>query len=103
MLNNFRTFQLSISFYHSCQKIKVPTHLRNQLDRSSSSITLNLGEGYGKPTYKDQKKYFSISMGSLRECQAILILSGKEDNHIYKMADQLGAYLYKLINFRGNI
>ena len=101
MLQNFRTFNLSVQFYKSCQKIKLPSHLKNQLDRASSSISLNLAEGYGKASFRDQRKFFQISMGSLRECQAILILAGFEINSIeHKQADHVGACLYKLINSR---
>ena len=101
MLQNFRTFNLSVEFYKICQKIKLPTHLKKQLDRASSSISLNLAEGYGKSTFRDQRKFFQISMGSLRKCQTILILSGfKIESFEHKQADHLGACLYKLINSR---
>ncbi|MBX7138295.1 MAG: four helix bundle protein, partial [Oligoflexia bacterium] len=42
--------------------------------RATLSIALNLAEGRGKPTRKDQLRFFSIAFGSVRECQAILIL-----------------------------
>ncbi len=99
MLQNFKTFNLSVQFYKSCQKIKLPSHLKNQLDRASSSISLNLAEGYGKSSFRDQRKFFQIGMGSLRECQAILILAGINVKSIeYQQADLIGACLYKLIN-----
>ena len=98
MLKNFRTFTLSVTFYHECQKIKLPRHLKDQMNRASSSISLNLAEGYGKSTYKDQRKYFQIAMGSLRETQSVLILSGLEQTNAYMIADHIGASLYKLIH-----
>ena len=98
MLKNFRTFQISVSFYQVCKKIKLPAHLKDKLNRASSSISLNLAEGYGKATYKDQRKFFHIAMGSLREIQAILILANLEKTKVYCHADYLGASLYKLIN-----
>ena len=55
---------------------------------------LNLAEGSAKPTAKDRKKFYYISLGSLREVQAILNMIGHVD--LTKQADQLGAYLYKL-------
>lgn len=97
MLKNFRTFNLSVQLYQECQKLRLPRHLKDQLSRASSSISLNLSEGYGKSTYKDQRKFFQISMGSLRETQSILILSNLEASAIYKLSDHLGASLYKLI------
>jgi hypothetical protein len=80
MLQNFRSFQLSVDFFHLCQSVKVASFLRDQLDRASSSI----------------------SLGSLRECQAILILSNLKSSPIYSNADHLGACIYKLINKKLN-
>jgi len=100
MLANFKTFQLSVRFYKECNKIKLPKHLKDQLNRSSSSVSLNLAEGYGKSTFKDQRKFFYIAMGSLRESQAILILSDLENTKMFKVSDHLGASLYKLINVK---
>ncbi len=97
MLQNFKTFQISVSFYQECQTIKLPRHLKDQMNRSSSSISLNLAEGYGKATYKDQRKFFHIALGSLRESQSILILSSLTDGKAFQIADHLGASLYKLI------
>ncbi|MFZ1292153.1 MAG: four helix bundle protein [Melioribacteraceae bacterium] len=42
----------------------------DQLDRASTSIILNISEGYGKFTSKDRCKYFDISRGSALECSA---------------------------------
>ena len=78
MLKNFRTYQLSVEFYREGQKIKMPCYLREQFNRASSSICLNLAEGSGKRTAADQKKYYRISLGSLRECQSILDLVGDD-------------------------
>ncbi len=95
MLKKFYVYQLSVEFYRAGQKIKLPRHLRDQFDRASSSIALNLAEGNGKPTKKDKRKYFCISMGSLRECQAVLGLVDA-DSQIVALANQIGACLSKL-------
>ncbi|MEZ4753120.1 MAG: four helix bundle protein [Bdellovibrionota bacterium] len=96
-MKNFRTFKLAVEFYQLASKLKVKQHLRNQLDRAASSIALNLAEGRGKRTTKDQVRFFSIAMGSLRECQAILVLAGLENNPVWEKADYLGAHLHRLI------
>ncbi len=70
MLKDFKTYQLSLQFYQACLGIKLPRHLKDQLLRASSSIPLNLAEGSAKPTKRDQMKFYFISFGSLRECQA---------------------------------
>jgi four helix bundle protein len=64
--------------------------------RASSSIALNLAEGSGKRTIEDQKRFYSISLGSLRECDAILQLEKIEDPVLSSLGDQLGAILFTL-------
>lgn len=95
-LKKFRTYQLSIEHYHLCRKLRVPTHLRDQLLRAASSIVLNLAEGSAKPTAKDQRKYYAIAFGSLRECQAVHALLDVGDESIVQLVDQLGASLFKM-------
>ena len=46
--------------------------VREQLDRASTSIPLNLAEGNGKFTSADRCRYFDISRGSTLECAAAL-------------------------------
>ena len=45
--------------------------LIDQLKRASSSIILNLAEGYGRATKKDKLSFLRISRGSTYECVAI--------------------------------
>ena len=96
MLNNFQTFQLAKKFHWACKDLKVSSFLRDQLLRASSSIALNAAEGSGKNTAREQSRYYSISLGSLRECQAILELENINDPMLINMADQLGAMLFSL-------
>jgi hypothetical protein len=77
MLSNFKTYQLSVQFYQACLKLKLP-------------------RGSAKPTKKGQMKFFFIAFGSLRECQAILSLSGLTAPETLALADHIGACLYKL-------
>ena len=94
-MENFRTYDLAVAFYHEVKNIKLPMHLRCQLDRAASSISLNLAEGYGRKSIKEQRHFFQISFGSLKECQAILQLA--DSTCAFATADKLGAHLYKLI------
>ena len=96
MLKQFRTYQVSLRFYQACVLLKLPRHLKDQLLRAASSITLNLAEGSAKPTKKDQMKFYFIAFGSLRECQAILSLSNQSSSSLLDQADHLGACLYRL-------
>lgn len=45
---------------------------RDQLDRASTSIVLNLAEGNGKRSHADRCRYFDIARGSAVECAACL-------------------------------
>ena len=104
MIRNFRTYNMAVEFYRSCSALKADRHLKEQLSRASSSIALNLAEGAGRSTGKDQARFFQIAFGSLRECQAILDLIADSENHpVCKAADVIAAHIYKLIkNVRGN-
>lgn len=58
---------------------KVPRHLANQLDRASTSILLNIGEGAGKYGSKDKRSFYAIAKGSAQECVAILDILKQRD------------------------
>jgi four helix bundle protein len=45
---------------------------RDQLDRASTSIVLNIAEGNGKRSHPDRCRYFDISRGSALESAACL-------------------------------
>jgi four helix bundle protein len=45
---------------------------RDQLDRASTSIVLNIAEGNGKRSHADRCRYFDIARGSVVECPACL-------------------------------
>ncbi len=96
MIKNFRTYNLSVKFYHESENLKLSGALKNQFDRASSSISLNLAEGWGKSSKKDRLRFFQIAFGSLRECQSILQLARKTETETYILLDQLAASTYLL-------
>ena len=54
--------------------------VRDQLDRASTSIALNIAEGNGKYSQKDRAKYFDTSNASALECASaldVLVAKGK--------------------------
>lgn len=54
--------------------------VKDQLDRASTSIPLNIAEGNGKFTPKDRCRFFDIARGSTLECAAgldILVAKAK--------------------------
>ena len=43
--SNFRSLDLAMTFYHLCERVRAPAHLKDQLVRAASSVALNLTEG----------------------------------------------------------
>lgn len=97
-MRTFKTLDLAIEFYEQVLKIKVNGNLKDQLHRAASSIALNLSEGNAKASINEKRHFFQTAYGSLRECQTIFKLIKETDSEAFKTADQLGAYLYKLVN-----
>ena len=51
---------------------KLPGPFRDQLERASLSILLNLAEGVGRTQPADKARYYAISRGSASECAALV-------------------------------
>jgi four helix bundle protein len=54
--------------------------VKDQLDRASTSIPLNIAEGNGKYSLKDRCRFFDIAHGTALECAAgldILVAKGR--------------------------
>ena len=66
MLKDFQVYQVSKALYKECLKLRLSGAIKNQLERSSLSVCLNLAEGSGKTSKPDRKRFYSIAMGSLR-------------------------------------
>ncbi|MCO5144518.1 MAG: four helix bundle protein [Oligoflexia bacterium] len=97
MLKKFKSYQLAVELHQQCLLLKVPSYLKDQLFRASSSVALNLAEGSAKPTNRDKIKFYYIALGSLRETQASLEFICSEKSEAVELADKLGAHIYKLI------
>ena len=95
-MKNFRTFDSAVEFYRLTRSLRLSARLKDQLNRAASSIALNLAEGRAKASLTDQLRFFNIAMGSLRECQAILILSSLEGSSAWQTLDKLAAQLFCL-------
>ena len=93
-MKKFRTYNLAISFYDNSKELYLKEPLRNQFQRATLSIVLNLAEGSAKPTAKDRRRFYRVSLGSLREVQAILNIVNHKN--LIKEADILGSHLYRL-------
>jgi four helix bundle protein len=97
-MTSFKTLDLAIEFYDQILEIKVTGNLKDQLHRAASSISLNLSEGNAKGSANEKRHFFQTSYASLRECQTILKLLKETESKAFKTSDQLGAYLYRLVN-----
>lgn len=71
-----RAYQESLAFVTWAGAVieRLPAKLsaRDQLDRASTSIVLNVAEGNGKRSHPDRCRYFDIARGSAVECAACL-------------------------------
>jgi len=84
MLKNFKTYQLSLEFRKLCLKLEIPSHLRDQLFRTSSSVALNLAEGSAKPSKRSSKVLFHSSRFSQRitSCLGIYLKVKSRNNKL---------------------
>ncbi|MCL6494945.1 MAG: four helix bundle protein [Ignavibacterium sp.] len=70
-----KVYQMALRFNEFTFKIISRLNLldiRNQLERASNSIVLNIAEGNGKFSKKDRCRYFDVSIGSSFEAAACL-------------------------------
>ncbi len=98
-MKNFRTYELAKTLYLDCKDLKLRKPLKDQFERALLSVVLNIVEGSAKPTAKDKKRFYAMSLGSLREVQFILEVTNHQN--LYSKSDTLAACLYKLIQNPG--
>jgi four helix bundle protein len=87
-----------VEFYEMSERLNLKGHLRDQLLRAASSVSLNLSEGNAKRTVPEKKRYYHTAYASTQECKTILKLAKVEAEEINDTADKLGAWIYKLLN-----
>ena len=92
MLINFRIYAASVKFYQLCKRLPLPPELKSQLARASSSVSLTLAEGYGRIYPREKIRFYRISLGSLRECQAVFALAEITDPVVLDLADYLPSF-----------
>ena len=97
MKKRFRSLDLATSLYFKATKVKLPCKLKDQLERASFSIPLNLSEGSAKFSKKEKKRYYGYAYGSTHEVITILSLCPFDTKELQSMYDILGAHIYKLI------
>src|SRR5215216_7510893 len=74
---------------------------KDQLDRASTSIPLNIAEGNGKFSAKDRSRFFEMARGSALECAACLdvFLARKlaTEQHVIVAKERLARIVQMLI------
>ena len=86
------------------RKLSRDPHVLDQLDRASFSIMLNIAEGSGRITPRDQAHFFVIARGSVFECVSILDYL-EESSHfdeqffksLYKELEEISKMLFAMI------
>ena len=79
-------------------------NLRNQIERSSLSITSNIAEGFGRSSQKDKKHFYIMARGSAYEVQSQLYLAleigdinKNEFNELLKLSETSTKIIHGLI------
>ncbi len=100
-MNNLRAYQLALNFHLASKNVSLNSVLKDQFTRASVSIVLNLAEGSGKRTLRDQKRFYQIAFGSIRECQALIDLSKESfTTDMIEKLDHTAAATYKLLKYQ---
>jgi four helix bundle protein len=70
---------------------------KDQLDRASTSIVLNLAEGNGNRSHPDRCRYFDIARGSSVECAACLDVLVAREKISLSLAEEGKAILLEVV------
>ena len=76
-LQSFDVYRVAIEAARLCVPISLSlnVNLRDQLTRASSSVVLNIAEGFGSSSRGVKRRHYEIAQGSATECIAILELA----------------------------
>lgn len=101
MLKDFKAYQFALEYHKACSRLTLPAYLRDQLQRASASVALNLAEGSGRFGKADQRRFYSIALGSLRECEAVLSIHEVSDPALLELQNKLGGFIFRLCRANG--
>src|SRR5258707_5369098 len=74
-IDRLDAYRVAVEFAALAARGRVtPASLRDQIERASVSIVLNLAEGVGRTSVPDQAHFFAIAPGSALDCAAVLDL-----------------------------
>jgi four helix bundle protein len=100
-LDVYRAARELVSLVGDLLKRNVSRELREQLDRSSTSILFNIAEGAGKISRGDKQRFYEIARGSATETAAaldVLQLRGAISVSQYRDARHLLLRIVKMLS-----
>lgn len=100
MIRNFLAYELALKLHRKVEVMQLKHPIKDQLNRASLSVVLNLAEGSAKPTQPDKRRFYAIAFGSAREVQAAFDIIDLKDEQTLDLVDHVAACLYKL-TYRG--
>ncbi len=80
------------------ERIPVKLAARGQIERASTSISLNIAEGNGRYTATDRCRFFDIARGSALECAAALDVLVAKKVFTDKEIETGKAHLIEIVN-----
>jgi len=77
LFQNLRVYQRALTFAEQVSALtasfsRLHWYLRDQLNRASLSIALNIAESSGRVTAADQRRFLVMARGSVHECVALM-------------------------------
>ncbi len=85
----------------------IDKYIESQLKRASISMVINIAEGSGKSSHKDQKNYYTIARASAYECVSLLeilidlgVITDEKVSSMLSQFEEISKMLYGLINSR---
>jgi four helix bundle protein len=85
------------------EELSAKLSARDQLDRASTSIVLNLAEGNGKRSHPDRCRYFDTARGSGVECAACLDVLVARRKLSQERADEGKAILIEVVSMTAGL
>ena len=104
----FEAYQLAIIYWESALRLleKIPSGnsaIKDQLKLASSSISLNIAEGYGRYSRGGRKRFYTIARGSAMECAAISDLIVRIQPKLIDEVSQLKKTLHSIVSILSKI
>lgn len=96
-------YQRALEVLDLCNSIieqlpKGRAHLKDQLDRASTSIVLNVAEGAGEFSPRDKRRFYRIARRSATEAGAILHIYARRGHGPREQIDEARALLVRIVS-----